>query len=667
MTDGKTSLFRRSQRDERGAVAVLVAAALVGLVGFGALVVDVSYYFYARSVVQSTANAAALAGAQGIGSAGTPLTTATTYSAVATDKNAVGNLTITMAAGYPRLSCATTWAKNSGVQCSINQTPSCATAGTSGCAGSNGANLITVEETANVPTFFGRIFGISSIPVSAAATASAAGLSTLTQYNVALILDTTPSMTAGATPAAGCGNVQAVQCAAAGAHLMLSELWPCASGLTSCAGTTPVDEAALFTFPPVANATQAADYYTSCTFPQSGQGAVTSWSGQAFTTSAATPTTSNTLTLTTNMTSTTNPTAAWNTGLPWAVVTDAGQPTTAATSTTSKTPNVLTFASGDVPNTVTGLVQDMTTPGAIPAGTTVSSVPTATTVMMSNNVKATVNSGDLITFGTANPIPAGTGNWPWWGTGTYISSVTLGPPSTAVMSAKPTGAGVLKGDTIIVAGLYQLVGFKNDYRTSDTAALNTASNIVNITKPNCLGAGDAINTYYADSIGAAQNALVAEQNARTTAGQLGGQNVMVLLTDGSAFNSKAMGPLEVAQSTYECGWAVLAAQAAAKAGTTVYVIYYDDGSPTCNDTATAPGLASTFNTPNASCTAMQMIANAPGATAGTYVNDQTKLFYSTDGTAAPCPSSSTYQSIASIFQHIVATLTHVRLVPPGTS
>ena len=60
-----------------------------------------------------------------------------------------------------------------------------------------------------------------------------------------------------------------------------------------------------------------------------------------------------------------------------------------------------------------------------------------------------------------------------------------------------------------------------------------------------------------------------------------------------------MGPLEIAQSTYECGAAVVASQNAAKNGTTVYVVYYDDNSPGCNDTAAAPGQGSKFTS---SCT-----------------------------------------------------------------
>ncbi|HEX4124877.1 MAG TPA: TadE/TadG family type IV pilus assembly protein, partial [Tepidisphaeraceae bacterium] len=153
---------RRLLRDDRGAVAIIVAIAFPVLIGLAALGVDAGYLFYAKQVLQASTDAAALAGAQGIGNGGTPLTTATSYSAVATNKNAVTNLSIAMAAGYPQLKCLANWATSSGVACSTNQTPSCATA-SSGCAGANGANVIEVRQTANVPTFFATIFGISSV------------------------------------------------------------------------------------------------------------------------------------------------------------------------------------------------------------------------------------------------------------------------------------------------------------------------------------------------------------------------------------------------------------------------------------------------------------------------------------------------------------------------
>jgi hypothetical protein len=501
-----------------------------------------------------------------------------------------------------------------------------------------------VVQTAQVPTFFARILGINTVNISATASASMRG-GVPTPLNVAIIIDTTGSMGGAPTgPAAtACaGYSTAIACAVDGAQILLGELWPWQAGATS---GTPVDEAALFVFPPVTNAAQAtADI--SCTSPQ----IATSYSGVSNTTSAAT--TTSTLALKTSMTAATE----FNTGSPWAVVTDAGTPTIAKT-TAGKT---LTFPSGVITAAVTGLtVQDTTKPSAISSGTTVSSITGSTTVTLSNNVAATVNSGDLITFGTS--IPAGTGSWPWWGTGTTISSVTL--PKTATISTAPTGPGILQGDTIIAAPLYQVVGFANDYRTSDTAALNTSSNIVKITGSGCLKTPGGLGTYYADAISAAQNALVTEQAARVAAGGQGGTNVIVLLSDGSATaTSTQMGPLKSASN--ECAAAVTAAQAAAAAGTEVYAVYYDDNgtSSTCStDTGSYAGAA-----PNGACYTLQQLASAAGTTAGTYVNDPAK-FYSTDGTASPCPSKNNYSTIRTIFQNIATSLETARLIPNSTT
>ena len=407
-------------------------------------------------------------------------------------------------------------------------------------------------------------------------------------------------------------------------------------------------------FPPVTNASQTTTDI-GCTAPQ----IATSYSGVSNTASSAT--TTSTLSLATSMTAAT----AFNTGSPWAVVTDIGTPTNAKTSSGN---NVLTFPSNVITtNVTTGLtIQDTTNPSAIPSGTTVKSVsPSSTsnsTVTMSNNATGGgVGSGDLITFGTS--IPAGTGGygWPWWqNTGsTTISSVTL--PTTAVMSANPTSADILKGDTIIAAPLYQIVGFANDYRTSDTASLNTSSNIVKITASGCLGTPGGLGTYYADAITAAQTALVAEQKTRVAASEPGGQNVIVLLTDGNATSSTTqMGPLK--STTGECYAAVPAAQAAAAAGTKVYVVYYDDNgtSSTCtNDTGKYAGAA-----PDGACYTLQQIANAPSSTSPYYVNEPSQ-FYSTDGTSNPCPSTNKYTSITSIFNNIFTSNETARLVPNG--
>ena len=114
----------------------------------------------------------------------------------------------------------------------------------------------------------------------------------------------------------------------------------------------------------------------------------------------------------------------------------------------------------------------------------------------------------------------------------------------------------------------------------------------------------------------------------------------------------------------ECQAAVTAAQNAAKAGTKVYAVYYDDNgsSSTCTyDSGNYTGAA-----PDGACYTLQQIANAPGATAGTYVHDPA-LFYSTDGSSSPCPSTNKYTTITSIFDNIVQSNETARLLPNNTT
>jgi Flp pilus assembly protein TadG len=666
--------FVQLVRDERsGAVAVLVALALPALIGFGALVVDLGYLFAAQIALQAATNAAALAGAQGIGTGGTPITTATNYSAVAGDKNALSGLNVAMASGFPKLLCLSNWAASSGVACTANQTPA------------TSANAIEVQQTASVPVFFAALWGFQPWSISATAVAGHNG-GVPQPLNVAFVLDTTASM--GQSPVGGaknpCNNFPtAIACALSGFQTLLGELSPCLPGQTCTNGTaTPEDEVALFVFPPVTNATEAALDYACSGAPdipkpwpaappwvQPGQ-ASGGYSGVVNSAGSATKT--STLSLAATMAN--NPVwpqdTPFNTGT-WALVTDLGTPTNAATATTSRNPNVLTFPAGVVTAKMTaGLtIQDTTNPGAISAGTTVASISAAnSTVTMSASVAGSgVASGDLITFGTAIPPGAGGNPWPWWQntSPTTISSVT--PPTTATMSAgpnaSPNGAGIVQGDTIIVAPLYQITGFLADYRTSDTAAaLNFDSDI-----SKAVGAGPkgcppvqtpgGLNTFYGDAITAAQTALVAEQAARIAAGQSGGTNVIILLTDGNAnADAEKMGPLKTASN--ECLAAVSAAQNAAAAGTWVYAVYYDDN---VNGTCTTDTGNYTGPDPDGACYTLQQIANVPGATPGTSVNDPTK-FYSTD-VSGTCKSVNSYTSIADIFTSIGASLTRGRLIP----
>ena len=70
-------------QDERGQVIVLMVLMMVVLLGFAALVVDVGYAYYAHRSLQSSADAAALAGAQELPNATQAAAVARQYSSSA--------------------------------------------------------------------------------------------------------------------------------------------------------------------------------------------------------------------------------------------------------------------------------------------------------------------------------------------------------------------------------------------------------------------------------------------------------------------------------------------------------------------------------------------------------------------------------------------------------
>jgi Flp pilus assembly protein TadG len=240
-------ICRKVEQDQSGAVGVLVGIFLLVLIGFGGIVVDLGYLFYAHRALQTATDMAALAGAQDInvGSGGTATATATAYSAVAGQKNANSNITAAMASGYPLLRCLT----STGISCS----------------GPDSANAIVVQEQADVPLFFARVLGFNSWQITATATAGARGGQVL-PLDVMVILDTTASMNNADTSCSISGATR-LDCALAGVRTLLSGLWPCAQNLSNCGAVTsgnvanPVDEVGLMVFPGVTNASQLAYEY----------------------------------------------------------------------------------------------------------------------------------------------------------------------------------------------------------------------------------------------------------------------------------------------------------------------------------------------------------------------------------------------------------------------
>lgn len=653
-----SSFFRRLCGDDSGAMAVLLAIALPIVVALAGLSVDVGYLFHAQRLLQASTNAAALAGAEVIGTGGAALDAANTYSATGT-LNADASLTdISVSVTFKCFSSV-------GLSCSTNQTPTCSST-SSNCAGTDGANGIEVVQSAHVPTFFAKIFGVSSVNISAKASATARG-GIQTPLNVALILDTTASMgsaPSGSTAIAACSGYtkSAIACAAHGAQVLLNELWPWQAGATS---GTPVDEAALFVFPPVTNLSQTTTDI-SCTNPQ----IATTYSGVEGIVENSTGTTLNLLPSSASVTGSISSKVLTVTSVSSGAVAVGGTVKSGSTSYGT----ISSFGTGKGGNGT----YNLSTSSTVSSKTLTisysawgmqarSSGSITSTNMSSANAFDTGSTWAVVTDVTRSVL-TGTGGWPWWGSGTTVSSVATSPaPGSVTLSAGPSGSGVFAGDTIFAAPRYQIVPFGNDYRTSNTASLNSSSNIVKITDVTsgtpCLGTPGGLGTYYADAISAAQKALAAEQAARVAAGQTGGQNVIILLTDGNATSSSTqMGSLK--STSGECQAAVTAAQTAATAGTKVYAVYYDDNgtSSTCStDSGKYAGAA-----PDGACYTLQQIANSPGTSAGTYVNDPTK-FYSVDGTSSPCPSKNNYNTITEIFQNIAASLESARLISNNTT
>src|SRR5271165_520437 len=257
MNNNVRLFLRRALEDESGGVLVLMAVLMVGLLGMGAIVIDVGDVYYSYNKLVISTNAAALAGAQGLPSntstTNQAVTNATLYSSQTGNLNAYGNLNVTSAT-YT-LGCVTT---------SVGASIPCVATG----VGTNTANAIQVKQTANVPTYFAAMFGTSSVTLTATATALMRGAAT-SPYNVAIIVDTTNSMTG--TTDTNCGGVSRLQCALNGVQTLLQSLSPCAATgcgtLTSQNYANPIDRISLFSFPNFTTTTAADQYDCTSTNP----------------------------------------------------------------------------------------------------------------------------------------------------------------------------------------------------------------------------------------------------------------------------------------------------------------------------------------------------------------------------------------------------------------
>lgn len=232
-------LGRAAMRNEDGQIIPWVLFLMFFFLGMCALSVDIGHALLVQRELQASADAAALAAAQRI-DAGDWQTYALNYSSATGKYNRYteyGASTPTIT-GY----CSTTVAAWLGSSCTSSSSP---------------VNAVKVTEQVAVPMFFTQYIHIPTLTVGATATASK-GAKPL-PFNVAIILDTTPSMnnmdssckdSSGNAVTVNGKTATQLQCATIGVQTLLAGLAP------------SVDYISLFTFPNITTSTLSSD--TDC-------------------------------------------------------------------------------------------------------------------------------------------------------------------------------------------------------------------------------------------------------------------------------------------------------------------------------------------------------------------------------------------------------------------
>ena len=158
----------RDQGSQRGQAIVMVAVALVVLMGCAALTIDLGFAWYAKRELQATADAAALAGAQELPNSANAVSRANQYVAL-NPTTGISNITKTV-------------------------TTSCNTS----VPGCNPVNSVKVEMKGTTKMNFAGLFGMSTAKIGARATACQP-CDTI-PLDIMIVLDRTGSMNNGGNP-----------------------------------------------------------------------------------------------------------------------------------------------------------------------------------------------------------------------------------------------------------------------------------------------------------------------------------------------------------------------------------------------------------------------------------------------------------------------------------
>jgi Flp pilus assembly protein TadG len=239
----KFPFLRRLHKDERGQSGVLVAVTLFSVMALAASGVETGHLYYAYRMLQASTQAATLAGAQQMPDILAATSDITAYSSEQGQKNASSIL--------QNASITSTFYCSSKVSSSLNVGCEAPPTGEGSCTSGSTCNAVKVVQTAKVNLWFGGLVGIRTFTLSAEASASMRGGSDI-PFNIAVIIDTTESMTDAAKSGDGCGSGQSqISCAVSGLQDLLQTMDPCALNTTCTSSGAYVDDISLYVFPAI--------------------------------------------------------------------------------------------------------------------------------------------------------------------------------------------------------------------------------------------------------------------------------------------------------------------------------------------------------------------------------------------------------------------------------
>lgn len=196
-------------RDQSGQVLPWAVLLMILFCGIAALVVDVGRGVVAYQELEASTNAAALAAGYSLPNANYNCE-ALLFSASSNSNSASGNSNYCGSGTSSVYSGANSFPMLQNVSTSVTSRCSTTIAGSGWnipCqaigTGTTTANVVTVTQSAQIPTYFAGMIGVPSITIGAKASAAARGAGAQS-WNVAIVIDTTGSMGTGDS---GCGTV----------------------------------------------------------------------------------------------------------------------------------------------------------------------------------------------------------------------------------------------------------------------------------------------------------------------------------------------------------------------------------------------------------------------------------------------------------------------------